>query len=127
MLIGSSDAPTPITLRVHGAQKEEHAPVQDGMVKRRIQEIEEVARGAQGMQPPSLYISVASPLEVWVIPNSSGSGTQTIFYKVPQVQHCDSIFELPQPRDDTEEALSTMKAEPKMARLLGYAKSGGDK
>jgi hypothetical protein len=91
------------------------------MVRRRIKEIEEAARGARDMQPPSLYVSVASPLEVWAIPSSSGSRTQTIFYKVPQVQHCDSIFELPQPRINVEEASSTMKAEPKMARLLEKA------
>ncbi|KAM0901363.1 hypothetical protein ACQ4PT_020050 [Festuca glaucescens] len=119
--IGSSDAPAPITLRARGARKDEHMPTQGGVVRRRIQEMEEVARGAQGMQPPSLYISMTSPLEVWAIPSLSGSKTQTIFYKVPQVQHCDSIFELPQPRGDTEEALSTMKAEPKMARLMEKA------
>ncbi|KAM0833194.1 hypothetical protein ACQ4PT_064416 [Festuca glaucescens] len=119
--IGSSDAPAPITLRARGARKDEHMPAQGGVVRRRIQEMEEVARGAQGMQPPSLYISMTSPLEVWAIPSLSGSKTQTIFYKVPQVQHCDSIFELPQPRGDTEEALSTMKAEPKMARLMEKA------
>jgi hypothetical protein len=53
------------------------------MVRRRIKEMEEVAKGAQVMQPPSLYIFVASPLEVWAIPSLSGSRNQTIFYKVP--------------------------------------------
>jgi hypothetical protein len=54
------------------------------VVRRRIKEIEEAARGARDMQPPSLYVSVASPLEVSAIPSSSGSRTQTIFYEVPR-------------------------------------------
>ena len=83
--------------------------------------MEEVARGAQGIQPPSLYISVASPLEVWAIPNLSGCGVRTIFYKVPQVKQCDSICEFPKPCSDPEEVLHTMKAEPKMVRLLEKA------
>jgi hypothetical protein len=33
------------------------------MVRIRIKEIEEATRGAQDMQPPSLYVYVASPLE----------------------------------------------------------------
>jgi hypothetical protein len=67
---------------MRNAPKEECAPTEGGMVRRRIKEMEEVAKGAQVMQPPSLYISVASPLEVWAIPSLSGSRTQTIFYKV---------------------------------------------
>ena len=80
--------------------------------------MEEVARGAQGVQPPSLYISVTYPLEVWAIPSLSGSRVQTIFYKVPQVKQCDFVFEFPQTCSDPEEVLSTMKAEPKMVCLL---------
>jgi hypothetical protein len=83
--------------------------------------IEEAAKGTQCMQPPSLYVSVATPLEVWAIPDPSGSAPQTIFYKVPQVQECDSIIELPKPVFDAKEALTMMKAEPRMVRLLEKA------
>jgi hypothetical protein len=62
-LIGSSNAPSTITLRVRNAPKEECVPAQGGVVRRRIKEIEEAATGARDMQPPSLYVSVASPLE----------------------------------------------------------------
>jgi hypothetical protein len=78
--------------------------------------IEEVLRGAEDVQPPSLYISVTSPLEIWAIPSSFGSRIETLFYKVPHVKGCDSIFELANPCDDTEEVLSTIKVEPRMAR-----------
>lgn len=73
------------------------------------------------MQPPALYTSVSTPLEVWAIPDPSSSTSQTILYKVPQVQECDSIIEFPKPHSDTEEACTTMKAEPRMARLLEKA------
>ena len=120
MLMGSNDAPPTIMLRARRTPKEEPAPAQ-GVVRTRIKDMEEVARGAQGVQPPSLYISVASPLEVWAIPNLSGCGVRTIFYKVPQVKQCDSICEFPKPCSDPEEVLPTMKAEPKMVRLLEKA------
>ena len=62
MLTRSNDAPPPITLRARNPRKEEHAPIPIAD-RRRIKEVEEVARGAQGVQPPSLYVSVTSPLE----------------------------------------------------------------
>jgi len=82
MLTSGNDAPPTITLRARNPPKEEFAPapVAD---RRRIKEAEEVARGAQVVQPPSLYVSVTSPLEVWAIPSLSGCRVQTIFYKVP--------------------------------------------
>jgi hypothetical protein len=86
-----------------------------------MRRIEEAAKDAQCMQPPSLYVSVATPLEVWAIPNPSSSAPQTIFYKVPQVQECDSNIELPKPVFDAEEALTMMKAEPRMVPLLEKA------
>jgi hypothetical protein len=48
-LIGSSNAPSTITLRVRNAPKEEYVPAQGGVVRRRIKEIEEAARGARDM------------------------------------------------------------------------------
>ena len=85
MLTGGNDAPPPITLRARNPRREEPAPIPIAN-RRRIKEVEEVARGAQGVQPPSLYVSVTSPLEVWAIPSLSRSRVQTIFYKVPQVK-----------------------------------------
>ena len=67
-------------------------------VRRRVPIIEKVSKGARATQPPSLYI-----------PDSSRSEEHAIFYKVPQVQHCETIFELLDPCPDTEEALLTMK------------------
>ena len=115
MLTGDNDAPPPITLRARNPRREEPAPVPIAG-RRRMKEVEEVAREAQGVQPPSLYVLVTSPLEVWAIPGLSGSRVQTIFYKVPQVKQCDFVFEFPQTCSDLEEVLSTMKAEPKMVR-----------
>jgi hypothetical protein len=56
-----------------------------------------------------------------VIPGPSSATLQTVFYKVPQVQECDFIIELPNSNPDAEEVLMTMKAEPWMARLLAKA------
>ena len=67
MLTGGNDAPPPITLRARNPRKEETAPVPIAD-RRRIKEVEEVARGAQGVQSPSLYVLVTSPFEVWAIP-----------------------------------------------------------
>ena len=78
-------------------------------VRRRAPIIEKVSKGARATQPPSLYISVTTPLDVLAIPDSSRSEEHTIFYKVPQVHHCETIFEPLDPCPDTEEALSTMK------------------
>lgn len=89
-----------------------------GIMKKRVAEIEDVVKGAQCVQPPSLYVSVTTPLEVWPVPDPSSTTPQTIFYKVLQVQECDSIIELSDPNHDVEEVLMIMKAEPWMACLL---------
>jgi hypothetical protein len=95
--------------------------MQKGFVRRRVKEIENAIREARCIQPPSLYKSVTTPLEVWAIPDLSTSTSQTIFYKVPQAQECESIFELSNVDFDMEEVLMTMKAEPRMIRLLENA------
>jgi hypothetical protein len=46
---GSSNVPSTITLWVRNAPKEECAPMKGGIVRRRIKEMEEVAKGAQVM------------------------------------------------------------------------------
>ncbi len=117
----NGDVPTTITLQARWIPSKEAALAQQGVVKKRVAEIEEVKAGAQCMQPPALYTSVSTPLEEWAIPDPSSSTSRTILYKVPQVQECDSIIEFPKPHSDTEEACTTMKAEPRMARLLEKA------
>jgi hypothetical protein len=93
----------------------------EGAVKKRVAEIEGVARSAKCMQPPSLYISTTTELEVWTIPGHFPSTPRTVFYKVPQVQHCDFVLESPNPDHAADEALTTMRAEPRMARLIEKA------
>jgi hypothetical protein len=92
-----------------------------GFVKKRVVEIGKVAKRAQCMQPPTLYVSASTPLEVWAILDPSGSAPQTIFFEVRQVQECDSIIELPKHVFDAQEELTTIKAEPRMVHLLEKA------
>jgi hypothetical protein len=115
---GGSSVPQTKTPQAQKSSDEEATQAPGGVVKKRMAGIEEAAKGAQCIHSPSLYVSVATPLEVWAIQDPSGSAPQTIFYKVPQVQECDSIIELPKPIFDAEEALTTMKSEPQMVRLL---------
>lgn len=49
-------------------------------MKKRVAEMEDVMKGAQGVQPPSLYISVVTPLEAWAIPDPSSVAPHTIFF-----------------------------------------------
>jgi hypothetical protein len=115
------NAPTTITLQARRTPNKEATPTRSGVVKKRVAEIEEAKAGVQCMQPPALYTSVSTPLEVWAIPDPSACTPRTILYKVPQIQECDSVIEFPKPHSDTEEACTTMKAEPRTARLLQKA------
>jgi hypothetical protein len=85
---GGSSAPQTKTPQAQKSSDEKATQAPGGVVNKRMTGIEEAAKGAQCMQPPSLYVSVETPLEVWAIPDPSGSAPQTIFYKVPQVQEC---------------------------------------
>ena len=80
-------------------------------------EIEDL-REAKLKQPPSMYISLTTPLEVWLVPDQVSYKSPTLFYKVPQVLPFDSIIRLPSPSFNAEVASTTIKAEPRMARLL---------
>jgi len=86
-----------------------------GSVRRRVAEIEDLWE-AEIKQPPSMYISVTTPLEVWLVLDQASC--PTLFYKVPQVLPFDSIIRLPSPCFNVEVASTTIKAEPRMARLL---------
>jgi len=90
-------------------------------MKKRVAEIEDVMKGAQCVHAPSLYISVATTLEVWAILDPSSATSQTIFYKAPKVQECNSIIGFSNPNHDAEEALMTMKVDPWMAHLVEKA------
>jgi hypothetical protein len=61
---GSSSAPQTKTPQEKKSSDEEVTQAPGGVVKKRMEGIEEAAKGAQCMQPPSLYVSVATPLEV---------------------------------------------------------------
>jgi hypothetical protein len=88
-----------------------------GTVRKRVEDIEK-SRGAILKQPPSMYVSVAMPLEVRLVPCQYRGSDPTLFYKVPRSQPCDFIINLTPPCFDVDIALSTMKAEPRMVRLL---------
>jgi len=119
-LVISEDASTTNTPQASASQA---MAAPKGAVRKRVAEIEGVPKSAECMQPPSLYIyiSTTSKLEVWTIPGHSPSTPRTVFYKVPQVQHCDFVLESTNPDHTADEALTTMKAEPRMARLLEKA------
>jgi hypothetical protein len=117
-LIISEDASTTTTPQASTSQA---MAAPEGAVKKRVAEIKGVAKSVECMQPPSLYILTTSKLEVWTIPGHSPSTPRIVFYKVPQVQHCDFVLESPNPNHATDEALTTMKAEPRMVRLLEKA------
>lgn len=65
-----------------------------------------------------MYVTVTTPLEVWAIPGPYIHTFPTLFCKVPEVHPCDFIFKLPASVPDTEVALVSLKAEPKLVRLL---------
>ncbi|KAM0856129.1 hypothetical protein ACQ4PT_049321 [Festuca glaucescens] len=73
------------------------------------------------MQPPSLYISVTTPLDVLAVQSANKRAIPTIFYKVPEKQPCDDVYRLPNEGFEIEEALTTMKVEDRMIPLLRRA------
>ena len=89
----------------------------EGTVRKRVEEIEK-SRGATFKQPPSMYVSVAMPLEVRLVPGQHRGSDPTLFYKVPQSQPCDFIINFSPSCFGIDVASTTMKAEPRMVRLL---------
>ena len=85
LLTSNNDAPSSPSMQTERSPSKEALPTQEGVVKRRIAEIEKVIRGAPCVQPPSLYKSVTTPLEVWAIPNPSNSSPEP--YSIRSLKH----------------------------------------
>jgi hypothetical protein len=109
--------PAPIVLESHVDPMNGCTKPPQGTVRRRVAEIEEL-QGATPKQPPSMYISIAMPLQVLMIPERHYGCPPTLFYKVPQVQPCDLSVKLPISSFDNDVAVTTMKVEPRMVPLL---------
>jgi hypothetical protein len=58
-----TDHPPPIILQSRGSSEQKSTTPSEGSVQRRVEEIE-ASWGANHKQPPSMYTSVAAPLEV---------------------------------------------------------------
>jgi len=65
-----------------------------------------------------MCIPVATPMDVWFIPDPASYKLSTLFYKVQQVLPCDSVIRLPSCDFDGETIITSLKAEPRMVRLL---------
>jgi hypothetical protein len=74
--------------------------------------------GANHKQPPSMYTSVAAPLEVWVVQEPISYAYPTIFYKTPHVLSCDFVIRLPLLDMHAEQAVNTIRADPRLTHLL---------
>jgi hypothetical protein len=93
LLTHETGHPPPIILQSRGSSEQKSITPSEGSV-RRVEEIE-ASWGANHKQPPSMYTSVAVPLEVWVVQEPNSYAYPTIFYKTPQVLPCDSVIRLP--------------------------------
>jgi hypothetical protein len=82
-----------------------------------VEEIE-TSWGANRKQPPSMYTSVAAPMEVWVIQEPNSYAYPTIFYKTPHVLPCDSVIRLPLLDMQAEQVVNTIRADLRLAHLL---------
>lgn len=112
-----NDLLPPVILQTPQDKKDKDVAPEGGVVRQRVAEIEESIGGLL-RQPPAMYVTVTTPLEVWAIPGPYIHTFPTLFYKVPEVHPCDFIFKLPASVPDTEVALVSLKAEPKLVRLL---------
>jgi hypothetical protein len=117
LLAHESDLPPPIILQSRGNSKQKSTTPFEGSVQRRVEEIE-ASWGANHKHPPSIYTSIAMPLEVWVVQEPNSYAYPTKFYKTPQVLPCDSIIRLPLLDIHAEEVVNTIKADPRLAHLL---------
>jgi hypothetical protein len=90
----------------------------EGAVKKRVTEIEGVAKSVECMQPPSFY---RQPLS-WKY--GQFQVTPLLLLALSSIRchkYNDYVLESPNPNHVTDEALTTMKAEPRMVRLLEKA------
>jgi hypothetical protein len=117
LLAHESGLPPPIILQSRASSKQESTTPPEGSVRRRVEEIE-TSWGANHKQPPSMYTSVAAPLEVWVVQEPNSYAYPTIFYKTPQVLPCDSVIRLPLLDMHAKTAVNTIRADPRLAHLL---------
>jgi hypothetical protein len=117
LLTHDNDLPPPIILQSRGIPEQKSATPPEGSVQRRVKEIETSWR-ANHKQPPSMYTSIVAPLEVWVIQEPNSYAYPTIFYKTPQVLHCDSVIRLPLLDMHAKQAVNTIRADPMLAHLL---------
>ncbi|XP_062213540.1 uncharacterized protein LOC133914453 [Phragmites australis] len=118
---GSTDAPpaTAQTLQVTNKAATSTSPEhKEGRVKKIVAKIEKVASSSPLLPLPSLYTSVATPLEVWVVPDPQGYTSPTLFYKVPHTQCCNLVLNFPDTESDKEEIIGTLRVEPNMVPLL---------
>jgi len=97
--------------------QQENVASHESSVRKRVEEIEK-SRETNLTQPPSMYTSVAAPLRVWVVQEPNSYAYPTIFYKAPQALPCDSIIRSPTFDIHVEEAVNTIRADPRLAHLL---------
>jgi hypothetical protein len=116
LLMSKSDVPPPLMLCTDITASGTVVPP-DGMVRKRVVEIED-QRKAGLKQPPSMYTSVTTPLDVWLVPGHAGYKPPTLFYKAPQALPYDFIIKLPEAGLEMEETLTTARVEPRVVRLL---------
>jgi hypothetical protein len=65
-----------------------------------------------------MYTSIVVPLEVWVVQEPNSYVYPTILYKTPQVLPCGSIIRLPLLDIHAEQAMNTIRADPRLAHLV---------
>jgi hypothetical protein len=111
--------PTPILLRAQTPATPTVSPTGPSVKSSDI--ISGVSRQTHLLQPPSLYISVTTPLDVLAVQSANKRTSPTLLYKVPERQSCDDVYKLPHGVFDIEEALTTMKVEDRMIPLLRKA------
>jgi hypothetical protein len=78
LLAHENNLPPPIILQSRGILEQKNATPPEGSVRRRVEEIE-TSWGANHKQPPSMYTSVATSLEVWVIQEPNSYAYPTIY------------------------------------------------
>ena len=100
----------------------EVTPIQEeGRVKKMVADIEKVASNAPVPQPSSLYVSVAKPLEVWVIADPHENSSPIIFYKALETQPYSTLPDFADNKEVEEKVRATLQAEPRLVPLLEKA------
>jgi hypothetical protein len=116
LLTSKNDMPPPLMLCTDITERGTTIPPK-GMVRKRVAKIEDQQKVGL-KQPPSMYTSVTTPLDVWLVPGQAGCKPPMLFYKAPHALPCDFVIKLPKACLETEETATTTKAEQRMVRLL---------